>query len=516
MVCTLPKGHGRGYQYEAITYPLARQRDRSSSPWSHRVSLSAPLMESKRENGIYEKYGAPQHKSENLVGHVDNPLSSHRNLIMMSLVPPKHSESTPAVSSNNLLFDTLSESHEYSFPPRVLNRFVPHDSEGLSPQTYDQTIPETKSPTNLPDIRRLGMDGDSSFEKALRPPSRPPGPSPGPGPGPGPSLSTSFRPPPARLPGPYPSPSIRPFTSRPVTPVEPSPRPPFNPPGPSFSRGLAVNSQIQARMLSDKEWTRIKSLRAEIWSLRSRVHEKQKVLREKQDAKSEADNIYFQNVRMHRLGMAYGNQGTSKEQKTMEELFQDCETARDEYGPLEYDCTMLENHLGIREYELQKLEEKLYDRQIELPSSQVNELDTDLHSSISSTYSESEMGLQLYPLVSEYRSKLGDVEILRERLDGHQEEKDILEEEKEKRQRVNLELAQEDETWLDNYSSIENDLLSQIKAAEDEAENLRQECFSRGLVDEEGEPTDFESQERQAFINDEADAGSETSEYIEP
>jgi len=55
--------------------------------------------------------------------------------------------------------------------------------------------------------------------------------------------------------------------------------------------------------------------------------------------------------------------------------------------------------------------------------------------------------------------------------------------------------------------------LKDVQEAEDEAEELKQECFVKGLVDEDGEPTDFQTRESVNFVN-EVDAGSEMSEYL--
>jgi len=66
---------------------------------------------------------------------------------------------------------------------------------------------------------------------------------------------------------------------------------------------------------------------------------------------------------------------------------------------------------------------------------------------------------------------------------------------------------------LDNYQTAVNALQKSITEAEEEAEELRKLCFSRGLVDEAGRPTEFETQEQQSFVGD-VDAGAETSEYV--
>ncbi|KAE9374403.1 hypothetical protein N431DRAFT_215029 [Stipitochalara longipes BDJ] len=130
------------------------------------------------------------------------------------------------------------------------------------------------------------------------------------------------------------------------------------------------------------------------------------------------------------------------------------------------------------------------------------------------SYSESVCSLDYHPLVSEYLKKLGDVDIFRERLEWHTEEKDALEREREERKRVNLVLAVADQEWLDGFSDSESKLKNQLKKAEDETEELRKECYSRGLVDEEGEPLEFKESERGASGADVVDADGELHDFV--
>jgi hypothetical protein len=281
---------------------------------------------------------------------------------------------------------------------------------------------------------------------------------------------------------------------------------------PSVSQKALLGSSNQEQVPFGKDWARVKKLRTDIWGLRSKMHELRRELKEKQQAKSVADNKYFQYMRLRELGMAPVHQDIS-EQKMMEELFQDCEKARDEYGPLEDDCTLLENHIGSQELELQRLEEKFYDRPFEPPVSQTEGLDSTQQSPAVSLYSGSDVSQDFHPLVEKYLSRVGDVEILKERLDEHLEERYILAEEKELRQKLGHDLAEPAQKWLDNYSNTETLLMNQLEEAELEVANLRQNCFSRGLVDEEGNPTDLESQEQRYFAND-VSTEKERSEYV--
>ena len=181
-----------------------------------------------------------------------------------------------------------------------------------------------------------------------------------------------------------------------------------------------------------------------------------KVLREKQYAISISDDRYFRRVRISNLGTTLEKQDISSEQSTIAELLEDCQTARDEYGPLEDDCNLLEDQLGREEFELTRLEENFYRRQNEPETFRWEQPSLIPDAQEGSLYSESDIGHESHPLVSAFLSKLGDVDILRERLDDYIEEKFSLEYEKESRQRFGLDLAPDDQEWLDKYDNLES------------------------------------------------------------
>jgi hypothetical protein len=100
---------------------------------------------------------------------------------------------------------------------------------------------------------------------------------------------------------------------------------------------------------------RIRRLRAAIWGLRSRLQQQRSVLREKQDAKVAADNNYMTLLRLKELLPSSESLNLRSDGRTLEELFQDCERARAEYGSTEYEYNLLEDHLGGKEFELTRL-----------------------------------------------------------------------------------------------------------------------------------------------------------------
>lgn len=281
------------------------------------------------------------------------------------------------------------------------------------------------------------------------------------------------------------------------------------PPGTSTFESLSKNDRVQFYTLHQK----IRRLREHTWGLRSRVQEQRGILRSKQYDKAAADDKYIQLARLKESQSDQERHSITSEGRTLQELFRECERVRAEYGPIEDDCNALEDELGSKEYELTKLEENFvkickraipHDSQapspISIPESRSEGSDSNLYQ----TY---------HPWVTEYLFKMGDVDNWSERLDRHLEEKAELEEARETRQNVNYTLAPEDEEWLQESEELEQIIRKELRAAEKEAEELKRKCIEADLLDEDGEPKDFQTQEQEAFVED-VDAKGQKSEYL--
>jgi cell fate (sporulation/competence/biofilm development) regulator YmcA (YheA/YmcA/DUF963 family) len=268
----------------------------------------------------------------------------------------------------------------------------------------------------------------------------------------------------------------------------------------------------------DVKWPRIQTLRLDNWSLRSRIHEMRKMLREKQHVKSEADDRLLQRISKEEFGVLPRKVDVTGGEKNLEELMKDCRDARGEYGPLEDDCNRLEDQLSEQEFELTRLEERFYHRwQRPLITKQEGPILAAFHhrSPTNSTVLDVEEALEHHPLVTQYLSRLGDLDLLQERLVELEEEKESLEEDRDSRQRFGMSLEADDEAWLSGSQNLLDELLEKISFNEEDVKKLRQECEALGLLDENGEPTDFQSQERSTFRNeDDMNAKDQISEYV--
>jgi hypothetical protein len=284
---------------------------------------------------------------------------------------------------------------------------------------------------------------------------------------------------------------------------------------PSNAVVTAESRRIRPGSATEIEWQRIQKLRVDNWSLRSQIREMRSNLRQIQRAKSDADDILIRRMTVQFHGL---DNFLLEGQKTLKELLDDCQVARDAYGPVEDDCNRLEDRLSAQEFELDRLEEHFYSRPLEeanvfdrpLTPAEIN--DTQPYSSSADEEDEED---EYHPLVSQYLSKQGDLDLLRERLDDLRDDKRTLEEQRETRRRIGMTLDPESQRWLENAQSAENELRRNIRALQKDLEMMKQDCLSKGLIDEDGEPTGFETREQRSF-NDEEEMSplDQKSEYV--
>ena len=278
-----------------------------------------------------------------------------------------------------------------------------------------------------------------------------------------------------------------------------------------------VTQQNLANPTFDLDYEKIERFRVECWSLRSKVRDLRRDLREKEGDKSRADDKLIQRMSMEVFGLSPSRNAAAQDGKSIAEFMEECRNARDVYGPLEDECNLLEDQLSAQEFELTKLE-KQFNRRWRQPPRVETTIPTLAAPQSSSpkapTTPDIEEIPQDHPLVNEFESRLGDLDILKERLIDLEEERDILAEERDSRERVGISLATEDQNWLNNSQRLLDHLHESIPTTQADVDRLKMECLSRGLLDENGEPTDFQSRERNTFQDDEEmNSVNQMSEY---
>ncbi|KAN0095171.1 hypothetical protein V8E51_015882 [Hyaloscypha variabilis] len=287
---------------------------------------------------------------------------------------------------------------------------------------------------------------------------------------------------------------------------------------PSISDAPTESRILRAGSAAATEWDRIQTLRSENWNLRSQIREMRTNLRHLQLEKSKADDILFRRLTVQGLGIGHGSY-IPHGQKTLPELMQDCQDARDAYGPMEDDCNELEDKLSGLEFELDRLEQAFYKRPPDETSVVSERPPTPAGANDSQQYpsdvDEEEEEIEYHPVVARYLSKMGDLDLLQERLDDLLDEKRGLEEEQKKRLKFGLVLDGEDQQWLEHAHIHEEELLVQIRALEKDVEVMKQDCLARGLVDTDGEPLEFQIQEQRTFdAEEDLNPLGQKSEYV--
>ncbi len=245
-------------------------------------------------------------------------------------------------------------------------------------------------------------------------------------------------------------------------------------------------------------------------SLQAKIHEKRVILREKQNAKSALENNLIQRIRMQELGFL---RETVNDQRSIMDILQEFQAARDTYGPLEDECNELENYLAREEFELYQQEEEFYQNWEFQPISRFKHYDEptryEHESSSEIPLSGYEQEPTYHPLVEKYLEKKGDLEILEEELDDLKDERTSIQDHMESRSLVGLSLTSEEQIWLDNSQKGETDLLFQIHRLEQEVGELKNLCYEMKLVDEDGDPTDWKS----ITVKEDSDIKPELSIY---
>jgi hypothetical protein len=238
-----------------------------------------------------------------------------------------------------------------------------------------------------------------------------------------------------------------------------------------------------------KEGRRLRSLRTNALRLRAQLKIKRKELREKQVAKTTADEAFIKYVREDGLGRP-GSNGQNLTDDTPNAYYTAMQTARDEYGPLEDEYTRIEDILDETEFEMAKIETRLYGPELlpkEDEATNVSPLPQISDFLTPGPASNSFLGLstgapdQYEPIHAEYLSRLGDLDLTQERLQNMTQEHESLLLEQESRSRVGMELHDNLKAFLANLPAKEAALRGEIVEIELDVDRLRSQCLEAGI-----------------------------------
>jgi len=288
---------------------------------------------------------------------------------------------------------------------------------------------------------------------------------------------------------------------------------------PNLRDGTGISSMF------DAEWKFINRQRLNIFILRSALQQSRNMLRQAGDSKAATDDKLFQAVRRQQCGSLSMKLDDGHVSESLADLIEDSQKARDDYGPLDHECIELETKLYGKESQLYRLEALFFSKWTVIPSLRVERpYSTNMQGECSSpTRSESEdhesldrsSPTQNHPLTEKFLRELGDLDLLREQVDDMMEEKELLEEQRETRKLVGLDLGLEAQSWLADSSLALASLYQRMRATELEVKELRRECLARQLVDEFDNPREFQWQVQHiSSQEDGVDPGSQVSVYV--
>lgn len=259
-------------------------------------------------------------------------------------------------------------------------------------------------------------------------------------------------------------------------------------PSKPVSRGASLHSDSRREYGSVEDWNRLRSLRIEALRLRLTLQKQRKIVHGKQVAKDLADEAYMKFARENSLMEPTST--LDEEISRLEKLYGELQFTRDEYGPILEEYKQDEEALDAVEFEMMKVENQLFSLLfgstpgmplLTSESSQYGRSAAPFSSSI--PFPDLVAGIQekFEPLHTKYLSRLGDLDLAKERLDNLKQEMENLLTEQDTLSRAGLKLRPEVEAILRELPSRESRLRTEIAEIESEVGKLKLECVEAGI-----------------------------------
>jgi len=243
----------------------------------------------------------------------------------------------------------------------------------------------------------------------------------------------------------------------------------------------------------EEDWKRLRLLRADVLRLRSQLRAKRRELHEKETAKSLADDLFMKFVRENRPAKTpkvalHHPTSSSLSELDADTYYSKLQATRDEYGPLQYEYSILEDKLDAEEFELATIEGRLYNTKIhDFQDSAPDLLSSDALPPPPQP-PESLLGLSsdatrdYHPLHTNYLSRLGDLDLVREQYQNLLEDRQQLLDLQESRTHLGIELQEDDKVFLADFHIQEKELAGQMKEIEEDVERRKAQCLAEGIL----------------------------------
>lgn len=238
--------------------------------------------------------------------------------------------------------------------------------------------------------------------------------------------------------------------------------------------------------ITEEDWRRLRILRARVLRGHAHLRFQRKELRGKQNTKSSADEAFMKYIRVRHSTQSSEAVITSQPANAvLGALFAALQTARDEYGSAEFDFNALEDTLDEEEFELAQLEGRIYYAKpqdnselivkgapVDISPSPVSESFTGISSTMSQQY---------HPIHVRYLSRLGDLDLARERHQNMIQERQNLLEMRDSRTPLGIELPASETEFLKHFPEHEAALKGEILAIQIDVEQWRAKCLTEGI-----------------------------------
>jgi hypothetical protein len=265
-----------------------------------------------------------------------------------------------------------------------------------------------------------------------------------------------------------------------------------------LKREMAPENVEGGSHVSEEDLKLLLKLRRRAQLLRLQVQEKRVLVESKREAQCDADEQYIKNIRMHHALNEQPGQMDPSEVAALEILWSLCQTAHKEYGSAADSLTDMEYRLEAEEARLERTETRFCGHlDIPQPAPLLTSLlrdpgrdisqDGDHDKSSSKSTQESQPTSQVG--YSDYLWRLGNLDLAQERYQALINEKSMLEEEQTKRQRLGLDLDEEDSEFLMHFEETLEPVKKELDEVSEDVQRLKQLCIEKGLMDVHGKPT---------------------------
>lgn len=237
----------------------------------------------------------------------------------------------------------------------------------------------------------------------------------------------------------------------------------------------------------EEEWRRLRSLRINVLRLRDQLRKKRDELRKSELNKSSSDDAFMKYIRQrHHTAVVESLRDQIFVDPTLESHFKTMQAVRDDYGSLEDDYKILEERLDDEELELAKVEGRFYRNKIQsvAAASDLNLRGTEFYTP---PPTESFLGFSTdslqatHPLYANYLSRLGDLDLAKERLQDMILERGDLLRLRESKLVVGMDLNNDEKKFLENLPLRETELQQEIEKIKKDIGQLKEKCLEAGI-----------------------------------